>query len=425
MRRRSVLGLAGAAVPATLLTDPAAAGAGPPGRRARRVRWVHSWVAMPQLTEPGNLPPAPFTGPGSLLAGTTLRQTVHLTLGGGQVRVRFSNAFGTTDLPITAAAVAEPAGGRAGSPAIEAGTSRDLTFSGRPSAVVPPGAQVVSDPVPLPVRPGTELTITAYLATGQAGSALTSHPGSRTTSHLILGDHHTAPDLPGATPVDHWYLISGVEVAPAHIARALVIVGDSLTDGRGSTTNGNDRWPDQLAARLRARPRTAGVAVLNQAAGGNRLLNDGLGPSVLARLDRDVLTIGSARWLLLFEGVNDIGTTAATEEAQQRVVADVLSAYIQIGLRVQALDLEFQVATLTPFGGHEGYDDPGGLRARSRQAVNAWIRSSDLVDTVVDFDAAVRDPAVPTRLAAAYDVGDHLHLNPTGYAALAAAYSLG
>jgi lysophospholipase L1-like esterase len=418
MRRRTLLALGAAAAPAAV--GLAAAG---PAAAAGRPRWAHTWTAMPQLTEPGNLPPAPFTGAAAVLVDTTLRQTVHLSIGGRRLRVRFSNAFGGAPLPITAAAVALPAEGRPGVPAIRPGSSRPLTFGGRPSTVVPVGAPVVSDPVDLPVSPGSELTVTVYLAAGQASLNLTSHPGSRTTSYLVAGDRHTDTDLPGATPVDHWYLLSGVEVHTATRTGGLVVVGDSLTDGRGSTTNGNDRWPDQLAARLRSRPATAGVAVLNQAAGGNRVLNDGLGPNVLARLDRDVLALSSADRLLLFEGVNDIGTAPAEDAAQRQVTDDLVAAYRQVALRADDL---FRIgATLTPFGGNTGYDDPAGLRERSRLAVNERIRHGGIFDAVVDFDAAVRDPAAPGRLAPSYDVGDHLHLNPAGYRALAAAVPFG
>ncbi|MCM4075960.1 SGNH/GDSL hydrolase family protein [Paractinoplanes hotanensis] len=405
MRRRTLLSLGGAAVLPVPLSGAAAAG----GRR----RWIHTWTAMPQLTEPHNLPPAPFTGESAVLVDTTLRQTVHVTVGGPRVRVRFSNAFGGAALPLTAAAVARPVGGRAGVPAIVSGSSRSLTFGGRPSVTVPVGAQIVSDPVPLPAGRGENLTVTVYLATGQATLDLTSHPGSRTTSYLVGGDQHAAPDLPGAVGVAHWYLLSGVEVESD--APALAIVGDSLTDGRGSTTDGNDRWPDQLFARA---PR---AAVLNQAAGGNRVLNDGLGPNVLARLDRDVLATSGVDRMLLFEGVNDIGTAPATVADQKAVTDDLLVAYEQIVLRAHAADLRVYGATITPFGGNTGYDDPGGLREASRTAVNAAIRRRGLFDGVADFDAAVRDPAVPRQLLPAYDTGDHLHLNPAGYRAIAQA----
>jgi lysophospholipase L1-like esterase len=404
MRRRSFLGLAatGALVPTVARAD------------ARRERWVTTWTSMPQLTEPHNMPPPPFTQDNLVLADATLRQTVQVSVGGRRMRLRFSNAFGGAVLPITAVTVALPVDGRAGVSGVQPGTVRRVTFSGRPSADVPVGALVLSDPLGFTLAPGTNLTVTVYLASGQASTAITSHPGSRTTSHLVAGNHVDSPDLPGAVPTDHWYFLSGVEVRAD--ASSLVVIGDSLTDGRGSTTNGNDRWPNQLFDRLRGRD----IAVLNQAAGGNRVLNDGLGPSVLARLDRDLLAQSAVRWLILFEGVNDIGTAAATEAAQKQVADDLIAAYQQIIDRAHAHDVQVHGATLLPFGG-SGYDDPGGLRESARQAVNRWIRTSHRFDAVVDFDAAVRDPAEPRRLLAAADVGDHLHLNPTGYRMLAEA----
>ncbi|MFD9700346.1 SGNH/GDSL hydrolase family protein [Lentzea sp. NPDC059081] len=403
MRRRSFLGLAvtGALTPAV-------------ARAAPGDRWVGTWVSMPQLTEPGNMPPPPFTDGEQVLAGATVRQTVRVTVGGRKLRLRFSNAFGGAVLPLTSVTVALPVDGKAGASATKPGTTRRVTFNGRSFVDVRVGAPAVSDPLDFAVAPGTNLTVTAYLAHGQASSRITSHPGSRTTSHLLAGDHTESVEMPGATPVDHWYFLSGVEVLRPRTS-GVVVIGDSLSDGRGSTTNGNDRWPDQLVDRLHD------VPVLNQAAGGNRVLDDGLGPNVLARLDRDLLAQGGVRWLILFEGVNDIGTAATT--AQQTVAEDLIAAYQQIVDRAHAHDIAVYGATLTPFGGH-GYDDPEGMRESARQTVNRWIRTSRRFDAVLDFDAAVRDPAVPRRLLPAADVGDHLHLNPAGYRMLAHAVPL-
>ena len=414
--------LAAATGSALVATMPAAATAGPartgPGRRNR---WVASWGAMPQLTEPGNLPPAAFIRDGIVLPDTTLRQTIRVTVGGGPVRLRFSNAFGGADLPPSAVRIALPADGRAGVPAIREHTSRPVTFRGSPAVVVPMGAQMVSDPIPMDLEPGSNVTVTVYLAAGQASTAVTSHPGSRTTSYLLAGEHVDAIDLPGATPVDHWYFLSNLEVVPAVPARALIVLGDSLSDGRGSTTNGNNRWPDQLFDRLQGIRGLRDVAVVNEAAGGNRVLRDGLGPNALARLDRDVLAQTGAAWLIVFEGVNDIGTAAATDADQSRITEELITAYDQIVVRCHAQDLVVCGATLLPFGGNTGYDDPEGLRERSRRTVNAWIRGSRRFDIVADFDAAVRDPRNPRQLLADYDTGDHLHLNPAGYRALAEA----
>jgi len=382
--------------------------------------WVNTWTAMPQLTEPGNLPPAPFTQDNLVFADATLRQTVRVTVGGRQFRLRLSNAFGGAALPITQVSVALPAGGQAGVSAIQPGTSKPVTFSGRTSIVVPVGAQVVSDPLNFDLSSRTNLTVTMYLAQGQASNNVTSHPGSRTNSYMLAGNHVGDADLPGSATAAHWYFISGVEMWSRPTTSAAVMVGDSLTDGRGSTTNMNDRWPDQLLDRLQSRPGTSNIAILNQAAGGNRVLNDGLGPNALGRVDRDVLAQSGVKWLLVFEGVNDIGTAEAGEAAQKQTVDDLITAFDQIIVRAHAQGIRVYGATITPFGGNvPGYDDPAGVREAARQQVNEWIRTSHRFDAVVDFDQVARDQANPRQLAPAFDVGDHLHLNPLGYKALA------
>ncbi|MGW2282543.1 SGNH/GDSL hydrolase family protein [Streptomyces sp. NPDC001770] len=393
--------------------------------RQAGTHWVNTWTSMPQLTEPNNMPPAPFNQDGKVLDDATLRQTVHVSVGGKQVRLRFSNAFGGAALPLTSVSVALPAGGRAGASAIRPATSRKVTFGGSASAVVPVGSQAVSDPLDFDVAPGTNLTVTVYLADGQASNSITSHPGSRTTSYMLAGDHVRDEDLAGAASAAHWYFLSGVEVWSPETTAAAVIVGDSLTDGRGSTTDANNRWPDQLLDRLRSRPDTAGTAILNQAAGGNRVLNDGLGPNALSRVDRDVLAQSGVEWALVFEGVNDIGTAEATEAAQRKTADDLIAAYDQIIVRAHTQGIRVYGATLTPFGGNADYDDPNGFRERARQKVNAWIRTSGRFDSVVDFDRAVRDPKNPRQILSAYGDPDHLHLNPAGYGALAAAVPAG
>jgi lysophospholipase L1-like esterase len=376
-------------------------------------------VSAVQLTEPENMPPEPFTEDGRVLVDCTLRQTVRVSVGGRRMRLQFSNGFGGAALPITGVSVARPLGGLAGIGAIETGSSRRLTFERRASIVVPVGGCVTSDPLPFNLRPRSNLTVTMYLAEGQASGDITSHPGSRTTSHLLAGDHRGAGDLPGATVTDHWYFLTGVEVLAPLSTAAVVMLGDSLTDGRGSTTNGNDRWPDRLLDRLHAHRGTARLAVLNQGIGGNRVLDDGLGPHALARLDRDVFDRSGVRWLLVLEGINDIGTAEATEAGQRRVAADLIAAYEQIIVRAAAHGIRVYGATLPPFGGNSDYDDADGRREGARQAVNCWIRTSERLDAVVDFDEAVRDPADPRRLRADFDDGDGLHLNPAGYQALA------
>ncbi|MET7856898.1 SGNH/GDSL hydrolase family protein [Streptomyces sp. NPDC005318] len=381
--------------------------------------WVNTWTSMPQLTEPSNMPPAPFTQDNRVLADSTLRQTVHMSVGGEQMRLRFSNAFGGAALPITAVSVALPVDGRAGASAIQPKTSRKVTFHGRSSAVIPVGSQIVSDPLDFGLKPGSNLSVTIYLADGQASNSITSHPGSRTTSYMQTGNHVEDADLTGAASAAHWYFLSGIEVWSPASTSAAVMLGDSLTDGRGSTTDTNNRWPDQLLTRLQSRPDTAGTAILNQAAGGNRVLNDGLGPNALSRVDRDVLAQSGVDWLLVFEGVNDIGTAEASEAAQKQTADDLIAAYDQIIVRAHTQGIRVYGATLTPLGGNTAYDDPDGYREKARQTVNEWIRTSGRFDAVVDFDRAARDPQKPLQILPAFDDGDHLHLNPAGYKALA------
>ncbi len=378
-------------------------------------QWATTWAAMPMLTEPADLPPHPYVRDGVAFADATVRQTVRVSLGGRRVRLRLTNAFGDHPLSVAAVTLALPAGGAVGTHAIRPDTVRSVTFQGRPSVVVAAGAPALSDPLDMDLAPRSALAVTAYLARGQPAGAVTSHPGSRTTSHVRQGNRVADADLRGAARVDHWYFLGGVEVWAPSATGVVALLGDSLTDGRGSTTNGNDRWPDQLLDRL-----PADVAMINQGGGGNRVLRDGLGPSALARLDRDILAQSGVRRLVVFEGVNDIGTAAATEAAQKQVVADLIAAYEQIAHRSRARDIRVYGATLTPFGGNEAYDDPAGHREHARQAVNRWIRSGGPFEAIFDFDAAVRDPADPRRLLAAYDEGDHLHINPAGYGAIAA-----
>ena len=381
--------------------------------------WISTWVASPQPAGPDDLPPAPLRRRGLVFADCTLRQTVHVTLGGQRLRLRLSNAYGSADLNLTGVCVALPRDGRAGVSAIQAGTSRRLTFGGQPGTDIPAGADAASDPLDFDLAAGSNLTVTMYLARGQTPGGVTAHPGSRTTSYLAAGNQVTGQDLAGEIPLDHWYFLSGLEVPAGAGACAVAIMGDSLCDGHGATTNGNDRWPDRLFARLQLVPARSRIAVLNQGIGGNRVLNDGLGPSALSRLERDVLAQNAVRWLIVFEGVNDIGTAGPTQTAQQNVVQELINAYRLIITRARASGILVFGSTLTPLEGHDLYDAPPGSREEARQAVNQWIRTSREFDAVLDFDRAVRDPASPRQLLPAFDCGDHLHLSPAGYQALA------
>ena len=366
-------------------------------------RWVASWVTAQQLTEPRNVPPAPG------FSAATVRQKLMASLGGNALRVRFSNAFGNAPVTIDAAAIAVSTG----ESTIDPASSRALGFGGQSSVTIQPGAQWISDSVDWRVPPLAQLAVTMH--TTGAPSDVTGHPGSRTTSYFDYeGAALDAPALTGSTTVDHWYFVSGVDVrTSAADAAAIAILGDSITDGRGSTTNGNDRWPDRLSQRLRANSATAHVAVLNQGIGGNRVLRDGLGPHMLARLDRDVLAQPGVQWLVILEGINDLGTAADARARGEAAAtaADLIAAYDQVISRARDHGLEVYGATIMPYGECFYYSEQGEA---DRRAINDWIRNSGRFDAVIDFDAVVRDPADPRMLRAEVDSGDHLHLSAAG-----------
>lgn len=369
------------------------------------VGWIPTWTTAVQRVEPHNEPPDPgFTS-------ATVRQKFNVSIGGDALRLRFSNAFGDGPVTLEAVGVAPSTGGGT----IDSDASRPVRFAGRPFITLEPGSEWISDPIPISVKPMGELAVTFQI--NHAPEHITGHPGSRTTSFFAYnGEPVDAGALPGATRVDRWYYLAAAEVIHPGAA-AVAIVGDSITDGRGSTTNGNDRWPDWLSRKLRQNPETSHIAVLNQGIGGNRVLRDGLGPHLLSRLDRDVLAQPGVRWLILFQGINDLGTAAgARAEGRTAATAETLiSAYDQVIRRARAHGIRVFGATLTPFMNCFYFSEQGEA---DRQAINAWIRESDRFDAVLDFDAIVRDPENPAMLLPAYDTGDHLHLNQRGLRAI-------
>ena len=379
-------------------------------------QWIASWASAQQTPEPQN------ALPGADLTDATLRQTVPLSIGGKRLRVRLSNVFGHGPLEIQAAHVALAVA--PGSPRIRPGSDRPLTFDGRSQVVIPAGAEYWSDPVDLAALALADLSVTIRLARPPDGE--TSHPGSRTTSWLVPGDEVAAEDLGRGAKVLHWFQLSGVDVA-ASGGGAVAVLGDSITDGRGSTTDGDDRWPDQLARRLQASPQTASLGVVNAGIGGNRVLQDGLGPNAMARFDRDVFSQSGMRAVIVLEGINDLGTLTQTAPAPPAahavLVRQLIAAYAQIVAAAHAHGLTAIGGTITPWAGTAVYH-PDAQNEADRQQVNAWIRAAGHFDAVADFDAALRDPQHPERLLPAYDSGDHLHPSPAGYRAMAGAVPL-
>ncbi len=357
------------------------------------------------------MPPAPG------FSDATLRQIVHVSIGGEQLRLRLSNAFGTQPLSFTAVHVALSEGGSK----IKPESDKAVLFHGMPAVTIPAGALMVSDPVAFAVAPLSNLVITVHIT--DAPAEITTHSDSREISYLQPGDAVSAADLPSATQTVHWYFIDGVDVSGSRSSAAILAFGDSITDGAASTRGANNRWPDDLARRLQADKKTSKIGVLNEGIGGNRVLHDGTGPNALARFDRDVLGQAGVRWMIVLEGVNDLGTEAnAAERHEQPATADeLIAAYEQIIMRAHTHGIKVYGATITPYEG-AGYFHPEG--EADRQKINTWIRTSGKFDAVIDLDAAVRDPHQPSHFAAAYDSGDHLHPSPAGYKVMADAIDL-
>jgi lysophospholipase L1-like esterase len=371
-------------------------------------RWIGTWSASPQAAE------TPIQ-----ISGQTVRQVVHTSVGGKNVRIRLSNAYGVTPLVIGSAHVALSAGGAA----IFGQTDRILTFNGSRGIAIPVGAVVVSDSVALALPPLSDLAISLYLPDNVA--ATTEHTlGLQTTSISGSGDFTGAPDF-AATPAYSFFFLSGVEVSASREARAVVTLGDSVTDGAGSTPELNRRYPDLLAARLQSGPGTSQVAVLNAGVIGNRILHDLVGTGTLSRLDRDVLVQSSARYLIVLQGNADFLIPALIGNPAEIVTAkQVIQGHRQIIDRAHGMGMKAYGGTLNPV---EGYPFPGLWSAdleANRQAVNLWIRTSNAYDAVIDFDKVLRDPSHPSQLLPAFDSGDHVHPNDTGYQAMADAIDL-
>ncbi|GAA2936315.1 SGNH/GDSL hydrolase family protein [Streptomyces thioluteus] len=374
--------------------------------------WTGSWAAAPAAAEPR-------TG-GNGLAGTSIRNVVHTSVGGTGARVQLSNLFGNRPLHIAHASIAVSAGPRTA--AAVPGSMRRLTFGGRAAAVVPAGRATVSDPVPLPVAPASDLLVTVYSAV--PSGPVTLHPHARQLSWLARGDR--TEDADGArytTRTAYWRYVTAVDVWGTRAAGSVVAIGDSITDGVTSTVGADQRWTDHLAARLRTERGAPRFGVLNEGISGNRILLSNRGrspannPSALDRFDRDVLDRTGVRAVVIELGVNDI-----LRRPQQLDPRRIVAGLQQLVARAHERGLIAVGSTLTPFGGHLGAVP---RQETVRLAVNAEIRAGRVFDAVVDFDRVLRDPADPQRLLPAYDSGDRLHPNDAGYRRMAGAVDVG
>jgi lysophospholipase L1-like esterase len=369
--------------------------------------WVGTWTTPPvaQGTMGNNV-----TG----FNNQTLREIVHVSIGGSELRVRLSNTFGTRDVAIGAAHIALRGKGAA----IKPGSDRGITFGGAKSTTLWPGSVILSDPVRLDVPALSELAISIYLPGDVPASLpITFHGGARQTNYVsAAGDHTGDADFTGGTTKQSWYFLTGVDVAAPRQVGAIVALGDSLTDANVSTPDTNSRWPDALAAKLHAAGKVMGV--MNEGTGGGRVLHDGNGESGLHRFDRDVLSQPGVTHVIVILGINDLRRRPATaDQSPDDVTADdVIAGYKQMALRAHARGIKIIGCTLLPWEDETfvkgAYTPEGGAK---RQEINAWIRKSGVFDGVIDFDKMLQDPDHPNRMLAKWDSGDHLHPSDIGY----------
>ena len=375
--------------------------------------------AAPEQPAAPNAAPRPPRPPQIVYgtADTTLREIVHVSIGGPQVRIIFTNEFGTDPLTIAAAHVAISQGGSA----INLVSAAGLTFGGHTSVIIPPGALVVSDPAVVKVPAASDLAISLFLP-AQTITHLSQHGSADQTSYTAPGNVVGAQALDSPTEIRSWPFVKGVDVKVPPQDAAIVAFGDSITDGAYAALNANARWPDELARRLLADKRTAGLGVLNEGIGGNRILHDNTGPSALARFDRDVIALSGVKYVIILEAINDIGHAYTTLRPYDVVSSDdLIAGYVQMAERAHTHGIKVYIATLTPYVG-AGYASPAGEQVR--QALNQWIRTTNQIDGFIDFDKATQDPANPAMYLPAFDHGDHLHPSDPGYKAMGDAIDL-
>jgi lysophospholipase L1-like esterase len=384
--------------------------------------WVQTWGAAP-------LPPTAALGPFPATPSfnnQTIRQTVRVSVGGQRIRIRFTNEYGTKPLLIGAAVVAlsDEKGN------IQPGTERRLLFSGQPGTSIPAAAPFLSDPVDLPVKSLSSLSISLYVPE-DTGQCTCHQTGVQNAFVSDTGDFTDKPFTPAQT-LQLRAFIAGVEVESRKATRAVVVLGDSISDGVGATLDANHRWPDLLANRLDAKQSNT-WGVVNMGISGNRVLGDGAGQSALARFDRDVLATPGVKVVIIFEGVNDLGISygnpqgpmadlfKARQPSAKVTAATMIAGYRQLIARAHGKGVKVLGATITPYRGAFYYTAEGEA---VRQAINTWIRTGHELDGVIDFDAVMRDPSDSTQIKDGFHMGDHLHGSDAGYAAMAAAINL-
>jgi lysophospholipase L1-like esterase len=366
-------------------------------------RWVGTWASSPYA--------APNRNDQFGNADTTYREIVHVTLGGPTVRIVLSNEFGEDPLIIGAAHIALSAG----KGEIDLASANALTFDGRPSVTIPPGALVVSDPANLKLPAFADVAVSLFVP-AQPIHQISQHAAAYQTSYIATGNVVGVKALDSPKEIYSWPFLKGVDVKADDNSASIVAFGDSITDGAHSTRDANARWPDVLARRLQANKKTAKLSVLNEGIGGNRILHDNTGPSALARFDRDVLAQAGVKYLVIMESINDIGhATDPTKPYDVVTAEDLIAGFDQLASRAHTHGIKVIGATLTPYVGAK-YQSPAG--EIMRQAINQWIRTTSDLDGFVDFDKVTTDPTHPGMFLPLDDSGDHLHPGDAGYKAM-------
>jgi lysophospholipase L1-like esterase len=370
--------------------------------------WVATWTTPQPLIRPPAPPPQAAI---KSFHDQTVRMIVHTSIGGSKLRVKLSNPFGAAAVTVGAAHVAM----RSKDSEIVAGSGRALSFNGKPGCTLGPGMVILSDPADFAVPTQGDIAVSLYLP--EETGPPSAHNGLHTSYVSKQGNLTDAPAIADAVPMPAYYWLAGVDVLAPAKTSLIVALGDSITEGARSTPDTNRAWPSALSARLAANKKTANFAVANMGIGGNRVLRDVAGASALARFDRDVLSQSGVEWVIMLEGINDIGR-GNTEPVS---ADDLIGAFKQLIERAHTHGIKAMGCTLPPY---EGANYARVQGEAIRQALNNWIRTGGAFDAVVDFEAATRDPSNPKRLRPEFDPGDHLHPNDAGYQAMADAIDL-
>jgi len=361
--------------------------------------WVGTWSTAPYFVDANNR--APELG----LSNNSFRQIVRVSVGGDVIRFRFTNLFSKNDVTFKSVGIAVSTGGSS----IDVASAKVLKFSAKEEVTIKSNEELISDPIKFPLKPGMKVAITICFR--NAGPEIGGHAASRTTSYILLGTQSLTADFSNAIATDHWFVTSGIDVMAPKTTAAIAILGNSITDGRGSGTSKFNRWSDILSERLLKNPATKNRAVLNLGIGGNCVVRGGQGEPAVVRFDRDILLQQNVKWLIISEGINDIGGVRNSDQATQ-IAKDLIEAYKKMIDKAHAKGIKVYGATILPFA-KSSYDKD--FRQPARDTVNNWIRTSGNFDGVIDFEKVMSDPQNPNSLLPDLHSGDFLHPNEAGY----------